>query len=565
MLESFLKSIVDTANKYIWESPTELPWLVILLLGAGIFVTFQMGWINVRYFMHAIDVMLGRFDNPKDEGDINHFQALTTALSATVGIGNIAGVATAIHYGGPGTIFWLWISGIFGMTLKYAECTLSMHYRIFDKEGKASGGPMYYIERGLGKGWKWMAVLFAVMAVVSSFGIGNMNQSNTVAVSAAADFNAPDWLVGLIVASVVSLVILGGIRRIGSVSSRLMPTMTVIYILSALYILFIHLPELPNLFITIISDAWKPKAAFGGTAAGIWNLTLLWGVKRAVFSNEAGQGSAPIAHAAAKTKEPVREGILAMLGPFVDTLIICTLTGLVIIVTGVWNQKKEDFRFLDANKIEILTDPGFMVDDSSLHGTNNVPLIPFTGTTRVDSGKIFGVLFVADDGFIENPVLIRDGKPYTGIFSLKGTSIKDGKDNTLKLHIQGNMLQNSSALTAWAFQIGFLNIGGFGNYMVTISVFLFALSTIISWSYYGDRCIEYLFGVKYVILYRIIYICFVYLGAVLALETVWAYGDMALGLMIVPNLIAVLLLSPQLIPLTKNYFYKIHKRYNGGT
>ena len=565
MFESFLKSIVDTANKYIWESPTELPWLVILLLGAGIFVTFQMGWINVRYFRHAINVLLGRFDNPKDEGDINHFQALTTALSATVGIGNIAGVATAIHYGGPGTIFWMWISGIFGMTLKYAECTLSMQYRIFDKEGKASGGPMYYIERGLGKGWKWMAVLFAVMAVVSSFGIGNMNQSNTVAVSAAADFNVPDWLVGLILGTLVSLVILGGIRRIGSVSSRLMPTMAVIYILSALYILFIHLPELPNLFITIISDAWKPKAAFGGTAAGIWNLTLLWGVKRAVFSNEAGQGSAPIAHAAAKTKEPVREGILAMLGPFVDTLIICTLTGLVIVVTGVWNQKKEDFRFLDANKIEILTDPGFAVDDSSLHGKNNAPLIPFTGTTRVDSGKILGVLFVADDAFIEKPLLIRDGKPYTGMFSLKGTSIKDGKDNTLKLNIQGNMLQNSSALTAWAFQIGFLNIGGFGNYMVTISVLLFALSTIISWSYYGDRCIEYLFGVKYVILYRIIYICFVYLGAVLALETVWAYGDMALGLMIVPNLIAVLLLSPQLIPLTKNYFYKIHKRYNGGT
>lgn len=559
MLESILKSIVDTANKYIWESPTELPWLVVLLLGTSIYITFRMGWINVRYFKHALDVLRGRFDNPKDEGDINHFQALTTALSATVGIGNIAGVATAIHYGGPGTIFWLWISGIFGMTLKYAECTLSIQYRIFDKKGNASGGPMYYIERGLGKGWKWMAVLFAVMAVIGSFGTGCMNQSNSVAVSAAADFNASDWLVGLILAALVSLVILGGIKRIGSFSSRLMPAMAVIYILGALYILVIHLPELPGLFITIISDAWKPKAAFGGSAAGIWNLTLLWGIKRAVFSNEAGQGSAPIAHAAAKTKEPVREGILAMIGPFIDTLIICTLTGLVIVVTGVWNQKKEDLRFLNANKIEIIADPGFTVDDSYLHSKNVDSLRPFLGTTRVDSGRALGVLFAADDGFIENPVLIKDGNPYSGMFSLEGSVIKDERDKILKLNIEGKMLQHSSALTAWAFQKGFMEIGGFGNYIVTISVFLFALSTIISWSYYGDRCIEYLFGVKYVVVYRIIYICFVYLGAVLALETVWAYGDMALGLMIVPNLVAVLLLSPKLVPLTKDYFSKKHK------
>lgn len=561
MFESILKSIVDTANKYIWESPTELPWLVILLLGTGIFITFRMGWINVRYFRHAIDVLRGRYDNPKDKGDINHFQALTTALSATVGIGNIAGVATAIHYGGPGTIFWLWVSGIFGMTLKYAECTLSLNYRIFDEKGNASGGPMYYIERGLGKGWKWMAVLFAVMAIIGSFGTGNMNQSNTVAVSAAADFNAPDWLVGLILATLVSLVILGGIRRIGSFSSRLMPTMAVIYILGALYILFGHLPELPNLFTTIISEALKPKAAFGGTAAGIWNLTLLWGIKRAVFSNEAGQGSAPIAHAAAKTKEPVREGVLAMIGPFVDTLVICTLTGLVIIVTGVWNQKKEDFRFLNANKIKIFADPGFAVNDNYLHEENVVPLSPFSGTTQVDSGRAFGVLFVADDGFIENPVLIKEGKPYSGMFSLKGTVIKDGRDKTLRLNIQGKMLQHSSALTAWAFQRGFKGVGKLGNFIVTLSVFLFALSTIISWSYYGDRCVEYLFGVKYVVVYRIIYICFVYLGAVLALETVWAYGDMALGLMIVPNLIAVLFLSPKLVTLTKDYFSRKHKRF----
>ena len=561
MLQTIFKIIVDTANHYIWESPSVFPWLVALLLGSGIFITFRMGWINIRQFGHAINVIRGRYDNPKDAGDINHFQALTTALSATVGIGNIAGVATAIHYGGPGTIFWLWVSGIFGMSLKYAECTLSLNYRTFDEKGNASGGPMYYIERGLGKSWKWMAVIFATLAIVSSFGSGNMNQSNTVAVSAASDFHAPDWIVGFILASLVALVILGGIKRIGAVSSRLMPTMAIIYIVAALYILIAHISELPALFATIVAEAWKPKAAFGGTAAGVWHLTLLWGIKRALFSNEAGQGSAPIAHAAAKTKEPVREGIVAMIGPFIDTLVICTLTGLVITVTGVWNQKKEDYRALNTNKITVYTNPGFTVTDKDLHNSRSVLLKPFNGETKVDHGKAKDLLFEVNNGFVDNPVLIKDGKPYTGIFVLHGNTVKDGKGHNLKLHIKGDMLQNSSALTAWAFQLGFKKIFGFGNFIVTFSVFLFALSTIISWSYYGDRSVEYLFGVKYVIIYRIIYVGFTYMGAVLALETVWAYGDMALGLMAVPNLIAVLLLSPKVAKLTKDYFSREHKMY----
>jgi len=367
MIETILKNIVDTANQYIWESPGDLPWLIVLLLGTGIYITFRMGWINFRKFGHAINVIRGRYDNPKDAGDINHFQALTTALSATVGVGNIAGVALGIHYGGPGIIFWLWLSGLFGMTLKYAECTLSLHYRTFDENGNVSGGPMYSIERGLGKNWKWMGTLFAGLAIVSSFGIGSMNQSNTVAVSAASDFNAPSWIVGVILAVLVGLVILGGIKRIGAVSSKLMPTMSVIYILGALFILFSHVQELPGLFSTVITEAFKPKAAFGGSAIGMWNLTMLWGIRRALFSNEAGMGSAPIAHAAAKTKEPVREGVVAMIGPFVDTLVICTLTGLVIVLMGVWNTKKPDIRILDVNKIAVYQTPGYEVNDQFLH------------------------------------------------------------------------------------------------------------------------------------------------------------------------------------------------------
>jgi len=561
MIESFLKSIVDTANIYIWESPAGLPWLVVLLLGTGIYVTFRMGWINFRKFGHAVNVIRGQYDNPEDEGDINHFQALATALSATIGVGNIAGVALGIHYGGPGVILWLWVSGLFGMTLKYAECTLSLHYRTFDKKGHASGGPMYSIERGLGKNWKWMAILFAGLTIISTFGIGCMNQSNTVAVSAASDFNAPDWIVGLILAFLVALVILGGIKRIGAVTSKLLPTMAFIYIMGALFILITHIQELPSLFASIVTEAFRPKAAFGGTAVGMWNLTLLWGIKRALFSNEAGMGSAPIAHAAAKTKEPVREGLVAMVGPFVDTLMVCTLTGLIIVLTGVWDKKKPDLQALDVNKIIVYQKPDFDISDRSLHTVEGASLQIFQGTTQIDSGKAEELIFVFNDGLVDDPLLLKDGKPYTGNLLIENNQVMKGEDESLSLDITGKMLQNSSALTAFAFQKGFKRIGKFGNLIVTICVFLFALSTIISWSYYGDRCVEYLFGVKYVIIYRIIFVGFTYLGAVLALETVWAFGDMALGLMVVPNLISVLLLSPKLVPLTKDYFSRKHKRF----
>ena len=546
MIESALKTFVDTANAYIWQFPEQFPWMVFLLLCTGIFITFRMGWINIRYFRHAIRVIRGKYDDPDDEGDINHFQALSTALSATVGVGNIAGVATAIHYGGPGTIFWLWISGLFGMTLKFAESTLSMHYRTFDEKGNASGGPMYYIEKGLGKQWKWLAASFAGLTIISSFGIGCMNQSNTVAVSAASALGAPAWIVGLIVAVMVALVIIGGIKRIGAVSSRLMPGMAVIYILGALIVLFRHVDAIPGIFKLIVSEAMHPSAALGGSAAGIWNLTMLWGIKRALFSNEAGMGSAPIAHAAAKTKEPVREGVVAMLGPFVDTLVICTLTGLVIIATGVWDQKKMETMPFESNAISVISLP----DDSA-----KSPGDSFSGAFTVRQGVPEKIIFHINDGVIANVRLLSsEGMPLSGMYHYNGSSFTDSLGGPVAPFIEGKMLQNSSALTAWAFFKGFGRFGPIGLWVVTLSVFLFALSTMISWSYYGDRCVVYLFGVKYVIFYRIAFVILLYAGSVLSLETVWAYGDMALGLMTVPNLVAILLLSPQLVRLSKEYF-----------
>ena len=554
MIEPVLRKIVDYANGYIWTFPRSFPWLVALLLLAGIYMTFRMRWVNVREFRHALNVIRGKYDNPADSGDINHFQALSTALSATIGIGNIAGVALAIHYGGPGVLLWLWISGVFGMTLKYAECTLSLRYRTFDTRGRASGGPMYYIERGLGRRWRWMAVLFAALAIISSFGIGCMNQSNTVSVSAVSEFGVPDWAVGLVLAFLVGLVILGGIKRIAAVSSRLMPVMTILYVCGALFVLISHGRELPRIFYTIISEALRPKAAFGGTAAGIWHFTMMWVIKRALFSNEAGMGSAPIAHAAAKTREPVREGVVAMLGPFVDTLLVCTLTGLVILSAGVWNDKKQDSIPVDLNKIQALDARG--VNRAGLNESRQIHAMhAFQGNVSVSRG-ISNLVWEVNDGLVEKPVILHDETPYTGILNIQGNQISDEQGRPLKLNLEGAMLQNSSALTAWAFHKGFGRYGHIGNLIVTFSVFLFALSTIISWSYYGDRCVEYLAGVRAVIVYRTIYVIFVYFGAVLSLETVWAYGDMALGLMAVPNLTAVLLLSPKVVALSRSYFGK---------
>ncbi|MBN2103698.1 sodium:alanine symporter family protein [bacterium] len=553
MPESILRSFVDTANNYIWSFPSTFPWMVALLLVTGIFITFRMKWINIREFRHAVNVIRGKYDNPDDAGDINHFQALATALSATIGIGNIAGVALAIHYAGPGVLLWLWISGLFGMTLKYTECTLSLHFRKFDEQGRVSGGPMYYIERGLGPQWKWMAWMFASLAIVSSFGIGCMNQSNTVAVSAASEFGVPGWMIGLLLAILVGLVILGGIKRIAAVSSRLMPTMAVIYIMGALTILVSNIEQLPGVFLSIVTEAAKPKAAFGGTAAGVWHLTMMWGIKRALFSNEAGMGSAPIAHAAAKTKEPVREGVVAMLGPFVDTMMICTLTGLVILITGVWDEKKPDQVPLDLNKVEVL-----QAKISDFYGSEDehekiAAMIPFQGKREVVNGKT-NLVYIVNDAIVEMPRLFKNGRPYIGTIHIQDQKLTGETGQTLHLDLHGHMLQNSSALTALAFHEGFGRFGSLGNLIVTICVFLFALSTMISWSYYGDRCVEYLAGARVVIVYRIVYVIFVYLGAILALETVWAYGDMALGLMTVPNLIAVLLLSPKVVELGREYF-----------
>ena len=499
------------AFEAIWSFPSQraVPLMVLALVGTGIYVTLKLGFPQIRYLKHGFEVTRGKYDNPDDEGDLNHFKALTTALSATVGIGNIAGVATAIYYGGPGALFWMWVTAFFGTTLKFAECTLSLKYREMDALGKTAGGPMYTIENGLGKNWRWMAVAFASFAVICSFATGNAIQSFTVSdqlyseisnvignthpltlkheLWSGFEVSILQCINGLLLAGIVGMVIIGGINRIGSVTATLAPVMALVYVSAASIIIVANLDKITESVALIFTMAFNPPAAIAGTGGGIL-LTMLWGIKRGLYSNEAGQGSAAIAHSTAKTNYPIREGAVAMLGPFIDTLIICSLTGLVIISTGAWKHT-EFFVKITASSLE-----------------------------ELNSALALGMF-------------------------------------------QGRELLNSSLLTSFAFKDGLGFFFNYGDKIVTISVLLFAVSTAISWSYYGNRSAVYLFGEKAITPYLWTFVLFVFIGGIAELEAIWAFGDAALGFMTFPNLISIILLSVSLKKMTKEYFSMEHKPY----
>jgi len=316
--------------------------ILALLIPTGIWFSIRLNFLNIRKIGHAIKVVSGKYDSKSAEGDVNHFKALTTALSATVGTGNIVGVALAIYLGGPGAVFWIWVTGFLGMTLKYSECTLAQKYRKFNSDGTVSGGPMYYMEFGLkdkiGKWAKVLALVFASATILCSLGTGNMAQSNSMSDAMFTSYQIPTWISGLLITTLVLMVIIGGIRRIADVTSRLVPFMAAIYIISTLAVLIAFAGKIPSALAMIVTDAFTGTAATGGFVGSTFIMTLIWGVRRGLFSNEAGQGSAPIAHAAAKTKYPAREGIVSLLEPMIDTIIICTMTALMIIVTDAWQD-----------------------------------------------------------------------------------------------------------------------------------------------------------------------------------------------------------------------------------
>jgi alanine or glycine:cation symporter, AGCS family len=556
-----LRRFVSRLEEFVWVSGIQvgdetIPFVVILLLGAGIYFTLRLGFIQLRALGHGFAVVTGRYDDPEDAGDVSHFQALSTALSATVGIGNIAGVAIAIHWGGPGALFWMWVTAVLGMATKFAEVTLAQAYReVTDRrpddppwKGTIAGGPMYYIEKGLGKRWKPMAVFFALLMAVTAFMGGNGVQANTVADVLRDEFQVPVWISGFVTASVVAMVIIGGITRIGKVTAILAPAMAAVYVAGALVIIGIHWDQILPSFALIFREAFSPSAGVAGAGVGAFLATMMWGVRRGLFSNEAGQGSAPIAHAAARTDEPVSEGVVALLEPFIDTIVVCTMTALVIIMTSSWDDRFPTELTLSGGHtsfVEERPDGGFRFfvgSPDSILVEDGVPVETGPGVRRLAWHEVAVDTFWVDEA---------QTRPFTGVIH-PDAGIAVDRDGVERASLYGNAPQNGAPLTMAGFRRGLP--GDWGHYIVILTVLLFAVSTAIAWSYYGDRCARYLFGEQAVLPYKIAFVTLHFMGAVVPLVVAWTLGDVFLGLIIIPNLIAVVFLTPRLKELTDSYF-----------
>jgi len=437
--------LVGGLNAIVWG-----PAMLALILGTGIYLQAGLRLMPILKLRYGLRLMWGGREQDDAHGDISPFNALMTSLAATIGTGNIAGVATAIHLGGPGALFWMLATALVGMATKYAEAVCAVRFREVDEKGNRIGGPMYYIKNGLSARWAWMAPTFATFGVLAGFGIGNTVQANSVAAALDATVGVPAWASGVVMMVLVSIVLLGGIRRIGTVAGKLVPFMALSYVVAGLVILAINVEEIPAAIATIVRHAFTPAAATGGFAGAAVLTALRFGVARGIFSNEAGLGSAPIAHAAASTRSPVAQGLVAMLGTFLDTIVVCSITGLVIVTSGEW-----------------------------------------TGG------------------------------------------------------------ETGAALTSAAFEHALPGVGG---YLVSFSLVLFAFTTILGWSFYGEKCLQYLFGVKSIEIFRIIWVLVIPIGAAADLGFIWLLADTLNALMAIPNLIALLLLSPMVFKLTREYF-----------
>ena len=443
-------ALAATLGGYVWGIFGIIP----LLIFTGIFFMLGLKFLPLRKMGPAIRTMWrGRKPEEGHEGELTPWDALMSSLAATVGTGNIVGVATAIYFGGPGAVFWIWVTGFLGMATKYCEATLAVHYREVASDGSFVGGPMYYIKNGLGEKWKWMATLFAILGSVACFGIGNLTQANGITANVVQLTGAPPTLIAVILFILAAVVFLGGVQRIGAVAGKLVPIMCVIYVAGALIILILHIDKLPGIFGLIISSAFTGESAKGGLYGSAVLMAMRYGCARGLFSNEAGLGSSPMAHATAIVKHPVKQGLLGMIDPFLDTLVVCTMTALVILISGEW---------------------------------------------------------------------------------------------------QNDAITNAAVLTNMAFAITLP--GGFGSWLVTIGLSLFAFSTILGWGLYGERCITYLFGRKASKPFYLVFTLIVPVGALGGLNFVWNFSDLFNGLMAIPNLIALLLLSPVVFKLTKDFF-----------
>ena len=547
------------------------PWFIVLLLGTGVFFTIYLKFPQFRYFRHAVRVVRGKFDKKGDVGDATHFQALTTALSGTVGTGNIAGVALAIHLGGPAALFWMLITAMFGMTTKFVEVTISHKYRDILADGSISGGPMYYMKKRLniktsrGKIIRigtWLGAFFAVATILSSFGTGSLPQINSISTSMFRTFGVNEMLTGAVLAVLLGLVIIGGIKRIAKVTSRLVPAMAIIYFIGALLVIGTNYENIIPSLISIFSDAFTGTAAVGGFLGASFAFAVNRGVNRGLFSNEAGQGSAPIAHSAARAHEPVSEGLVAILEPFIDTIIICSLTGLVLLSTGVWNEKIDN-QFQQADMVFL---EGKFDDTNPEHKLKLVEYlhdgedgILHNGSVRIENGALVDdVTILAARSVAEDVRIYKDDDLYSGNILVEAGKLQD----ELGVYtVRGKSLMHSAPLTTEAFTRSVM--GGSGKYIVSIGLLLFAFSTAISWSYYGGRAVTYLFGSRYVIIYRLVYVVGFFFAAFTDTTIVWAVSYITIAIMTIPNLIGILILSPEIKRTIKKYWVDFGREWPG--
>ncbi|NQV70323.1 MAG: amino acid carrier protein [Pseudohongiella sp.] len=529
-------------------------WFPALLLSVGVFFTLYLGFPQIRYFRHAIRVTTGKFDKLGAKGDTSHFQALATALSGTVGTGNIGGVALALHLGGPAALFWMWMTAFFGMTSKFVEVTLSHKYRSQTADGTMAGGPMYYMEKGLNA--KWLAIIFAMATVLSSFGTGNLPQINSIAAGLQSTFALDPLITASVLSVCLALVIIGGITRIAKVAAAIVPTMALIYLVGAMDVIIPNIGNILPSFAAIFSDAFTGSAATGGFLGATFAYAFDRGVNRGLYSNEAGQGSAPIAHAAARTDEPADEGMVSILEPFIDTIIICTITGLVILSSGVWLEKFEnefqraDMSFVAGNYSE--ENPADVEQLFAFLNGDDSNVSRYSGQINLIAGQ------AADDGdftlissrsLAEHTVYSRAEEPITG-----SLTVVNGRLEDTEVVVSGESLLHSVPLTTMAFSRGLF--GDFGKYIVAIGLMLFAFSTAIAWSYYGDRAMTYLLGAKSVLPYRIVYVLGFFYAALADTTVIWNVALITIVLMTVPNLIGIMFMHKEMKRTVSEYWKK---------
>lgn len=548
-----INDILSLIDGYIGGSQ----WFVFLLLGTGLFFTIYLKFPQFRYLKYALRIVRGKFDKEGDVGDTSHFQALTTALSGTVGTGNIAGVALAIHLGGPAALFWMLVTAALGMTTKFVEVTLSHKYREQAQDGSISGGPMYYMKNRLNM--KWLAVIFAIATVLSSFGTGSLPQINSISNSMFETFGINHMLTGGILAVLLGFVIIGGIKRIAQVTSRLVPFMALVYFIGAISVMFYNYENIIPSIAAIFGDVFTGTAAVGGFLGGSIAFAFNRGVNRGLFSNEAGQGSAPIAHAAARAHEPVSEGLVALLEPFIDTIIICSLTGLVLLSSGAWTEKYENkFQNSDMIVLNETYSETNKNDVEQLHnylvGKTNLPL--FSGNFSVIEGVIQNQPTIINSRSVaENVKVWMNNQPYSG-----DIQINNGKFvNQAGISVTGKSLLHSAPLTTVAFTKSWF--GDYGKYIVAIGLLMFAFSTAISWSYYGDRAITYLFGSSKVIYYHIIYVIGFFLASFTDTTIIWTLSGITIALMTIPNLFGILSLSKEMKNEVKLFWEEYANRF----